>query len=658
MRRAQVAVGRAAVGVAFVASGVSAVVALEAHDAFVVALALLSALVLSVSLVGAAAVRTSSRNPVSWILLAAGVSVPLGITGFIWARAAYVDGVDLPGAAVGAWFDGWPWIPGMLLVPTLGVLLFPDGHLPGPRWRLLMWAEVALAATLLFSTLFETHALDYPDRDNLTGGPGALGDVATAAGFTIVLVFPLATLSAVAFERRRRRSTLDERQVLDAVRVAIWLIVASWLACLVIGAAGGDTLAALPAEGVGMAALGVSCWVAIHRYALFDARLALRRGLVYGGLTLLVMLVYGVVASALAELGADHVATPLALAVGVVVALPLRDRLQRLANRVVFGVREDPYATMLRLGEQLESAAAGDEALQRAAIALVEALGAEGVSITLGDEVIARAGTPERGEVLDVALVHGGERIGALAVSMAPGHGPLSADRQSLLAGIARQIATAARATALSRALLSSRERLVAATEDERRRLRRDLHDGLGPALSGAVLGIGRAQSLLETDLAAARLQLETLRTQVQDAVADVRRLVYGLRPPALDELGLVAALDEQARTLGSITVAGPAEPIVLSAAAEVAAYRIVMEAMTNAVRHARADAVTVDLRVDGCLHLEVADDGIGLPDAFRAGVGITSMRERAAELGGDLTVERRTPRGTLVRATVPLGQP
>ena len=649
------AAGRIGVGVAVVASLAAVAVAVATYDdPIVVGLGLLSVLALSVVIVGSAAIRAAPRNAVSWILLAAGVALPVAMAAFGYARAAYVDGVDLPGASVAAWLDGWPWIPAMLLVPTIGVLLFPDGRLPSPRWRPLLVIQIVLAGVLLLATLFEEHSLDYSDRDNLTALPGSLGDVATGAVVSIALVAPLAVLSAVAFEQRRRAA---DGTTLDTVRLAVWTIAGSWVACLVIGAAGGDTLAALPAEAVGMAALGVSCWVAIRQHGLFDARLAVRRGLVYSALTALVMIVYAVTAALLTGIGAEHLATPVALAAGVVIALPLRDRLQRLANRLVFGVREDPYSTLIRLGEQLEPSSTGTDALTNAARTLHETLGVEHVAIEVAGDVMAESGPPVDGEHLDVPLAHGGERVGTMRVTTGLGRS-LGADRRNLLDGIARQMATAVRATSLARDLVNSRERLVTATEDERRRLRRDLHDGLGPALSSAVLSVGRAQSLLGRDPAAAARQLEQLSAQIQDAVADVRRLVYGLRPPALDELGLVGALDQQAQNLGGITVVGPRQPVELSAAVEVAAYRIATEAMTNAVRHSHAQAVTVDVYVDGQLRLEIADDGIGLPDGYRAGVGISSMRERAAELGGDCVVQRRNPRGTLVRARVPLEEP
>ena len=209
--------------------------------------------------------------------------------------------------------------------------------------------------------------------------------------------------------------------------------------------------------------------------------------------------------------------------------------------------------------------------------------------------------------------------------------------------------------------LQRARERLVAAREEERRRLRRDLHDGLGPALAGAALKVEAAENLLVSEPAAAGALLEDARSEIQNAVADVRRLVYALRPPALDELGLVGALREQAEKLGAadhprVEIDASDELKSLPAAVEVAAYRISLEAMTNAARHADARTCVVRIALNGDLELEVVDDGGGLPDDYRAGVGISSMRERAEELGGTCEVESLDGRGTRVRARLPLG--
>jgi two-component system, NarL family, sensor kinase len=262
---------------------------------------------------------------------------------------------------------------------------------------------------------------------------------------------------------------------------------------------------------------------------------------------------------------------------------------------------------------------------------------------------------PRGAQCETLSLVFAGETIGVLTAEQREPGVPFTPAERALLKGVSQQVAAAGHAVSLTQDLLRSRERLVATMEEERRRLRRDLHDGLGPALAGVVLGLQRARRHVDADPANARQQLDELTVQTQQAIAEVRRLVYNLRPPALDELGLVGALTEQARALGPITVLGPDLPTQLPAAVEVAAYRIALEAMTNTARHAAATEATVRVSLDGALHLEISDNGTGLPVAYRAGVGIRSMRERAAELGGHVSIEPGTTAGTVVRATIPL---
>ncbi len=211
--------------------------------------------------------------------------------------------------------------------------------------------------------------------------------------------------------------------------------------------------------------------------------------------------------------------------------------------------------------------------------------------------------------------------------------------------------------------LQRSRERLVTTREEERRRLRRDLHDGLGPTLSSLPLKLDVAGDLMEQDPVAARELLRGLKEQSQSAVADIRRLVYELRPPALDELGLVGAIREIAaqytRNGLRVSVDAPEELSLLPAAVEVAAYRITQEALTNVARHAAASECVVRVALDeaaGALHLEIRDDGSGIPPGHARGVGLSSMRERAEELGGNCVVESAVMGGTLVHATLPSG--
>jgi signal transduction histidine kinase len=218
----------------------------------------------------------------------------------------------------------------------------------------------------------------------------------------------------------------------------------------------------------------------------------------------------------------------------------------------------------------------------------------------------------------------------------------------------------AAHAVRLTVALQRSRAALVSAREEERRRLRRDLHDGLGPTLAGLTLGLdtAKARSASQPEL---QELLGKLKAETQRAVADVRRIVYGLRPPALDEFGLVGSLREEVGRLQyeapSLTVSldAPAEGLAdLPAAVEVACYRIVTEALTNVTRHAHATHCSVRLRLNHGLDVNICDDGVGLPEGWRAGVGIASMRERVTELGGDLVIEPSLPHGTRINAHLP----
>jgi signal transduction histidine kinase len=235
----------------------------------------------------------------------------------------------------------------------------------------------------------------------------------------------------------------------------------------------------------------------------------------------------------------------------------------------------------------------------------------------------------------------------------------LSRRDEQLLADLVRQAATAARTSQLADELQDSRERLVAAREEERRRIRRDLHDGLGPSLSGVVYQLESARLLVDKDPQAAKETIAGLSGHVQDVVADVRRLVHDLRPPALDDRGLVGALAQQAERISDtgLSVSVDATDLGnLPAAVEVAAYRIAGEALTNVTRHAHARRATVRLlRDDRDLLVEVVDDGSGIAPEAQAGVGLVSLRERAAELGGRSEVTCPATGGTVVRAWLPL---
>jgi signal transduction histidine kinase len=253
------------------------------------------------------------------------------------------------------------------------------------------------------------------------------------------------------------------------------------------------------------------------------------------------------------------------------------------------------------------------------------------------------------------------EEIGRLVLSpRAPGEGFSDADR-NLLEDLARQAEVAVHAVRLTTDLQHSRERLVATREEERRRLRRDLHDGLGAQLAGLNVQAGTLRRLIPRDPAAADEVVVELRDELRSAIADIRRLVYDLRPPALDDLGLVEALRRLSERYGSkdeplrVVVEAPEDLPNLPAAVEVAVYRITQEALTNVARHARARNCVVRLAINKDVALEIVDDGVGIPAQRGAGVGLSSMRERASELGGSCVVEPVPESGTRVLVRLPL---
>jgi signal transduction histidine kinase len=338
---------------------------------------------------------------------------------------------------------------------------------------------------------------------------------------------------------------------------------------------------------------------------------------------------------------------------------PLRQRLSRWVRRLMFGDRANPYDVVAGLASTLETIDEGAEQLAAVASAVASAFGVGFVSVEVdrsgGERMVATYGA-RPADTRTLPISYRGSEVGRLVLPARGLRSRLSRRDEQLLGDLVRQAATAARTSLLAEDLQVSRERLVTAREEERRRIRRDLHDGLGPALSGVVFQLESARLLVDKDPDAARAQVAATSQHVQDVVADVRRLVHDLRPPALDDLGLVGALRQQAERLEPTTTVEAGDLGALPAAVEVAAYRIISEAMANVARHADATTCTVRLAVvDRELVIEVADDGAGIPEEVQVGVGLVGLRERAAELGGVSDVTCPPSGGTLVRARLPL---
>jgi signal transduction histidine kinase len=420
--------------------------------------------------------------------------------------------------------------------------------------------------------------------------------------------------------------------------------------------------------------------IAILRYRLWDIDILIKRTLVYAALTLSVIGLYMLVVvglGTLTQIQGNALLSLLATGLIAVLFQPLRERLQRRVNRLLYGERDDPYAVLARLGSRLEATLVPEKVLPTIVETIAQALKLPYVAIALLPEqapltgtgaevpdIVASSGMPTIDPVR-VPLVYQAETVGSLLLATRAGD-TFGQAGSRLLADLPRQAGVAVYAVRLTthlqhltESLQHARERLVTTREEERRRLRRDLHDGLGPALASLTFKVDAARNLLAQDSARTDRLLAEVRQQAQEAIADIRRLVYNLRPPALDELGLLSALREQVvhyQHQGlEVDFDIPSSLPPLPAAVEVAVYRIAQEALTNVARHAQAQHCLFRLCINSeALHLDISDDGQGIPAVHRIGVGLHTMHERARELGGSCTITPGSPSGTLIQVSLP----
>jgi signal transduction histidine kinase len=412
--------------------------------------------------------------------------------------------------------------------------------------------------------------------------------------------------------------------------------------------------------------LPVAITVAIVKYRLYEIDTLINRTLVYGGLTGSVLAAYAIVVLLVASVSS---ATPewrssvLVVVVVTLVAYPVRDRMQRWVNQRMYGDRDDPARAMSRLGRRVADSVTPVELLSTVTETIGTTLRLPYVAVELvgtTSQITASYGRRPSDEPQRLELVHQGNRVGALLVGRRSPTEQFTAADVRLLDDVSRQVAAAAHAVQLAADLQRSRERLVLAREEERRRLRRDLHDGVGSALAGLALQAGRARRAIDDAPDTAIERMAALEAGIRASVVDVRRIVDDLRPPALDDLGLGEALRERADALfdGRSVVSCDISDVALPAAVEVAAYRIGTEALTNSARHSGAASVEVRVQLgegDRCLLIEVVDDGLGIGGTAEHGVGLGSMRERASELGGTCDIRSDAGTGTTVRAVLPL---
>lgn len=580
--------------------------------------------------------RPASRTArLTWVI---GAMALLGLSAAAWS-----------GTTPGAWLTQWSWWPPLALTPVV-LLGFPD-RVAGGRTRTLAILLVGVAG---LSTVVLAAAASLAPRTLLTDTdaplpPGCRTLLAVFAGLATISVLGLAGALWVLLRRAHRNQGALRGQIL-------WLTPAA--ALMPVGIA-------LDATGVPYAltpavlALPLGIGAAILEHRLDDLDQVVPRGAVRVTLTMAVVALYAgilILVDAVARTGRPGVAAVLVLAGVAVVLDPVRRRLQQLVERLLYGQRDDPYAVLSDLGRRLAAVSAPEEMLRTSAEAIVETLRVPRalVSVDVNGHrvVVADVGRADT-DVVMLPLTREGNVIGELTVWTRRRGDPLGTHEHALLEEVARQAAEAAEAHRLTLALRAARERLVLSREEERLRLRRDFHDGVGPVIAGIRMQLHATLPRLD---AAERDVVSGVLTDLGALGRSVREIVDELRPADLDRgleaavrraaASVLAGLDVQIEIEGSLDGLPPA--------AEVAAYRITAEALHNVARHSGATHAQVGLKRSEGLRILVCDNGSGVRKDSRSGVGTASMRARADELGGHLILTS-DENGTQVTATIPV---
>ncbi|HYJ59848.1 MAG TPA: histidine kinase [Actinomycetota bacterium] len=616
--------------------------------------------------VGAVLAARRPGNPIGWIFCGVGVVSALQALGADYARwALTVESGRPPAGAWGAWLQEWVWIP---LVGSLGVVaaIFPDGRFLSPRWRVAAWVAIGLAVIPMVLTALVSPLTIY------VGTPNPIGDVGVRENLalgSLGLMFPVIVVGTASLIVRFRRSRGDERQQLKwlvlSMSIVLALVALYAAVAAPTGGAPGDRLE-WAEYLMTLAFLGVPISIAfgVLKYRLYDIDVVISKAVVYGGLALFITLVYvGIVVGVGAAIGA--VGSPALSAVAAaVVALafqPARMWAQRVANRIVYGDRATPYEVLADLGERLAGEYAVDDVVVRVAETLGRGLGAERVVVWLdiGTEHRPIATWPAQAgdddDMRTYPILHQGETLGAIGVRK-PASDPLTDADEKLVTDLAGQAGLVLRNVRLIEDLRASRQRLVAAQDEERRRIERNIHDGAQQQLVALAVKLRLADAAVDPDPATARAMLAEIQADAGAALDDLRDLARGIYPPLLADRGLVAALEAQARKSPVPVHVTPDGVGRYRADVEAAVYFCTLEALQNVAKYARATRVDIGLETgDGVLRFTVADDGVGFdPAAAASGSGLTNMRDRLDALGGSLVIRSRAGRGTTIAGSLP----
>ncbi len=647
-------------------------------------------LLLAFAVVGAIVASHRPANPIGWLFLAEGLGFALGVATDTYATYATRAGAAAPSSVTWAvWLGAILGELGFLF--ALAILLFPDGRLPSPRWRVVAWLIVAGEALMVLIAATSSAALRAQAAAVLVSPvrliPDSLADPVVNVLQTAFI--PLTLAAAAGLVVRYRRATPDVRHQIKWVAYASLLTA---VALLISGLVFGNPLGALLAVGP---LIPVAAGIAIFKYRLYDIDVVISKTIVYGSLAAFITLVYVVIVAGIGSLGPGFLQAGsqpnlglsiVATAVVAVAFQPVRERVQRLANRLVFGQRATPYEALSEFAGRMGGAYAADDVLPRMARVLAEGTGASRavVWLKIGPELMAGAswpadtGPPPRVAMADgqppaitgaarVALVgYQGETLGALTVAKGPGEtltpveGKLMSDLAAQAGLVLHNIGLTEQLHARLAELQASRLRIVTAQDEQRRRIERDIHDGAQQQLLAIAETLAVAQSLAGHDEERERALVAQLKAETSGALETLRGLARGIYPPLLADQGLAAAVRAQAgKAPGPVEVStdgvGRYPPEI-----ETAIYFCCVEALQNAARHAPGSTVRVSLADSGAeVVFTIADDGSGFdPAAASNGTGLRNMSDRLAALGGSCQVDSSPGRGTTVAGRIGTGAP
>jgi signal transduction histidine kinase len=634
------------------------------------------------------------ENSIGWLML--GIGTFFGLTAILTSLGEYLlYSGDRDTALVLLAFDSPSWVPVVVLPVTFLLLLFPDGHLPSPRWRWFAWVLGVGLTVVYFAILLDPGPLAeslVPDAPNPLGidALGSFLDVAQA----VILVIPIGVIASLtALVMRFRRSSGVERLQLR------WLLTAAVFVALLYA---GAMLGSIPHSWGGedqpgwltvlqnivipsFVLIPIAIGVSILRYRLFDIDIVINKAVLFGALAVFITVVYVAIVAGVGAIVGGQTSPVLSAAAAAIVALafqPARRRAQRFADRLVYGKRATPYEVLSAFSERVGQTYANEDLLPRMARALGEGTVAAraDVWVRVGEELRAEAQWPEDALPADVRsiatadpfasassvyepVLHQGELLGGLSIEKKPGDA-ITATEEKLVQDLAAQAGLVMRNVVLTEQLMdhieqlrASRKRLVSAQDAERRRLERNLHDGAQQQLVALAVKLRLAEQLTERDPPKARELLGDLQSETGEALENLRDLARGIYPPLLADKGLVAALESQARK-STVPVTIESNDVGRYAPeAEAAVYFSCLEALQNVAKYAEAGRATVSLSDgDGRLRFEVTDDGVGFrPDATSYGTGLQGIADRLAVLEGSFEVRSAPGSGTTVVGVVPV---